>query len=73
MASRLDSFRRFNEWEKRERTYLPFDVALRSLDDLRKLVSQDTLNRDLDPERAGVRRMHEVLGGLGRTMLSTSG
>lgn len=64
MASRLDGFRRFNEWEKRERTYLPFEVALRFVDDLRKLVSEATWDGDPDPERAGVRRMHEILGHL---------
>jgi hypothetical protein len=64
MASRLEGFRRFNAWEKRERTYLPFEVALRRVDDLRKLVSEETWDRDPDPERAGVRHMHEVLGRL---------
>ena len=71
MASRLDGFRRFNAWEKRERAYLPFEVALRSLDDLRKLVSLETWDRDLDPERAGVRRMHEILGRLSRSTRRT--
>ena len=71
MTLRLDGFRRFNAWEKRERAYLPFEVALRSADDLRKLVSEETRNRDPDPERAGVRRMHEVLGRLSRTTAST--
>lgn len=73
VASRLEGLRWFNEWESRERSYLPFEAALRSLDDLRKLVSQDTRTRDLDPERAGVRRMHEILGCLRRTTLSIGG
>lgn len=73
VASRLEGLRWFNEWESRERSYLPFEVALRSLDDLRRLASQDTRNRDPDPERAGVRRMHEILGCLRRTTVSTGG
>ncbi|MHB0979793.1 MAG: hypothetical protein ACYC5Q_06960 [Thermoleophilia bacterium] len=73
MASRLDGFRRFNAWESRERTYLPFEVALRSVDDLRKLVPEETWNRDPDPERSGVRRMHEILGRLSHSMRRTGG
>ena len=73
MNSRLDGFRRFNAWEKRERAYLPFEVVLRSLDDLRKLVSEETWGRDPDPERAGVRRMHEILGRLSHSTRRTGG
>lgn len=73
MASRLEGFRRFNAWEKRERTYLPFEVALRSVDDLRKLVSEETWDRDPDPERAGVRRMHEVLDCLSHSTRRRTG
>jgi hypothetical protein len=73
MNSRLDGFRRFNTWEKRERAYLPFEVALCSADDLRKLVSEETRDRDSDPERAGVRRMHEILGRLSHSPRRTGG
>jgi len=73
MVYRLDGFRRFNEWERREQSYPRFEVALRSLDELRRLASQDTRNRAFDLEQAGVRRMHEVLDHLSRTTLSTRG
>lgn len=73
VASRLEGLRWFNEWESRERSYLPFEAALSAADDLRKFVSEETRDRDPDPERAGVRRMHEILGRLGRTTRRTGG
>jgi hypothetical protein len=74
VASRLEGFRRLNEWESREeRTYLPFECVLRCLDELRMLASRDTRTRAFDSEQAGVRRMHEILGRLKSATRSTGG
>jgi hypothetical protein len=73
VPSRLEGFRRLNEWESRERTYLPFEHAMRCVDELRMLASRDNRNRAFDSEQAGVRRMHEILGRLKSATRSTEG
>jgi hypothetical protein len=40
VASRLEGFRRLDDWESRERSYLPFERALRWVDELRMLAHE---------------------------------